>query len=127
MADLFDLINHLEESRLSHEVRLMALYAIIAPPGPEDSPTNIALAAAIQTEFPGNFYKIADGQFLVVVDKLTTNQIVEKLNFREGKLGRALVARIETYNGWHSRDLWEWIRNQTNPAPAPAPDDPKAL
>jgi hypothetical protein len=91
----------------------MAIYAIIAS---EDAPT---LEAAIEKQFPDQFYKVADGQFMLATDD-TTNKVVEKLGTKGGKHGSILVLRVTNYNGWHNNDLWEWLATKSSRTSTPS-------
>jgi hypothetical protein len=87
----------------------MTIFAVIAPdPDPKLEP-------AVREAFPDSFYKINPSQFLVSAAKLTTNQVAEKIGAPNGGVGRVLIARISTYTGWHTKDMWEWLAAQTNP------------
>jgi hypothetical protein len=87
----------------------MAVFAVIAPA------SDPKLEEAIKDKFAeGDFYKIAPGQFLVYSSTLTTRQASERLGISSGVLGsRAMVLRVTTYAGWHSKDMWEWIAAKT--------------
>jgi hypothetical protein len=95
---------------------VMALFALIAP---EASP---ALKEKIEQEFPDDaHFEIADGQFFVIGNKLTTTQVKDKLGIEGGRLGRVAVLRVDNWAGWHSRTMWEWLRNHERDI-ADAPD-----
>jgi hypothetical protein len=84
----------------------MAIFAVIAP---GDAPE---LKAAITEHFPDRFYEIAPGQFFISVRKLTTAQVSDKLGLPKGQLGRGMVLHITNWNGWHSKNVWEWLAVQ---------------
>ena len=94
----------------------MAVFAVIAPD------VDPRLGPSVRGAFPDSFYKITDTQFLVSAPKLTTNQVAEKLNSSDGKVGRVLILRFASFTGWHSKDLWEWIAAQSGSASSAAPD-----
>jgi hypothetical protein len=83
----------------------MTVFAVIAP---ADDPK---LEEAIKEKFAqGDFYKIAPGQFFVYAPTLTTQKTSERLGITGGVLGSfAIVLRLTTYAGWHSKDMWEWV------------------
>lgn len=95
----------------------MAIFAVLSPE------PNAKLETAVRDAFPDSFYKITPAQFLVSAPKLTTNQVSEKLSVTGGGVGRALIIRFSSYTGWHSKDMWEWIGNQTSPT-LPSSFDP---
>lgn len=95
----------------------MALYALLAP---ELDPR---LAQAIEKNFPESFYRISDTQFLVSAPKLTTSQVYDKIGAAGGTVGRVLILRFASYTGWHSKNLWEWVAQQSSPTPS-QPVDP---
>jgi len=69
---------------------------------------NPQLAAAIAQAYPDNFFTLAPDQWLVATDALTKD-IADKLNITGGTQGRVAVFKIETYYGWHEKNLWEWL------------------
>jgi len=83
----------------------MTVFAVIAPEADQK------LEKAIKDKFAeGDFYEMSPGQFLVYAPGLTTRQASEKMGVTGGVLGsRAMVLRVTTYAGWHSKDMWEWI------------------
>ncbi len=85
----------------------MAIYAVIAPePAPK-------LEEAIAEHFPQHFYKVAPDQFLVSSAIPTTTKISERLGLPKGELGKAMVLHVLNWNGWHNKDIWEWLSAQT--------------
>jgi hypothetical protein len=41
---------------------------------------------------------------------LTSRQLSERLGIANGSLGeRILVLPVSGYDGWHDRDMWEWL------------------
>lgn len=93
----------------------MPVFAIIAPAA------DARLDAAVRAHFPGNYFVITSGQYLVVDDKATTSEITERLEVPGGKVGRALVIPVQNYSGWHAKDLWEWLAARSGGA---APSEP---
>jgi len=93
----------------------MTIFAVIAPQ------PNEALASAIKERFPNSYYEIAPGQYLVSLPRGTVKQVLDALGLTQGGLGRALILRVSSYNGWHAKDMWEWIAAQSTPPP-PASD-----
>ena len=84
----------------------MTVFAIIAA-----SPNAPALERAITERFPsGSRYVIAPGQYLVDAPGITSRQLSESLGIANGSLAqRILVLPVTGYDGWHNRDLWEWL------------------
>jgi hypothetical protein len=90
----------------------MQIFAVIAPE------PNASLKEAITGKFRGRYFEVAPGQFLVCDPKATTQQVSSVLGLTEGKLGRAMVLHVVNWNGWHDKDVWEWMTAQTNdPSP----------
>ncbi|WP_036993389.1 hypothetical protein [Aquamicrobium defluvii] len=80
----------------------MIVYVVL----PEND--NFDLDQRIAAVFPNNSRKIAVGQWLVAAD-LTAQSVSELIGFDGGRFGRGLVAGIDSYNGWHLKDIWDWI------------------
>jgi hypothetical protein len=86
----------------------MTIFAVIAP---GDSP---ALKAAIAEHYPESYYEVAPGQFFISTKKTTTSQVSEKLGLPKNEVGRAMVLHVTNWNGWHSKNVWEWLTAQNN-------------
>jgi hypothetical protein len=95
----------------------MTIFAVIAP---GDSPE---LKASIAEQYSDNYYEVAPGQFLISARKTTTAQVSEKIGLPKGQLGRAMVLHVTNWNGWHSKNVWEWLTAQ-NKADIPEVDPP---
>ena len=54
-------------------------------------------------------YDLGPDQWLVSTDD-TTLEISEKLGVQSGDHGRAVVFRVDAYNGLHKQGLWEWLQ-----------------
>jgi hypothetical protein len=53
---------------------------------------------------------LAPGQYLVDAPGVTSRQLSESLGIADGSLAqRILVLPVTGYDGWHNRDLWEWL------------------
>lgn len=81
----------------------MQIYAVIAP---KFSPE---LDAAIKGGFPGNFFTIAPGQYLVAVYGLSPQEVGARVGDK-GQVGSILILPFENYWGWHGQDMWAWVR-----------------
>ncbi len=53
-------------------------------------------------------YDLRPDQMIVSTDE-TTIEISENLGIQEGDHGRAVVFRVNAYNGHHKQGLWEWL------------------
>ena len=82
----------------------MAIFAVMSPG------TNPALGIAVARHFSENFYVVAQGQYLVAAQNLTTKEITERLGATSGELGQVIVLASSSYYGWHTKDVWEWIQ-----------------
>jgi hypothetical protein len=74
---------------------------------PEERP---GLVEAIGQSFANENYKLGPGQWLVSAKDLTTQGVVEKLGAQEGKLGHVAAFAIGNYWGYHSKNMWEWLK-----------------
>lgn len=99
----------------------MTIFAAITP---DD---DAGLEQALAVHFPGKFYKIAPGQFLISA-QMTTEFLSEEIGAKAGKVGKIILIRVFNYTGWHSKDMWEWLaeesKEQAQP-PSPLYDHPR--
>jgi len=84
----------------------MLVFAIIAPAA------DTRLQAAVEREFPENYFQIAPGQYLVAVETGTTPEVTARINEPAGSSGRFIAVPRTNYGGWHTRDIWEWIASR---------------
>jgi hypothetical protein len=82
----------------------MLLFAIL---GHNDNP---ALAAALNTHFPGNHLKIGAGQWLVAGKDTTVVDVSNVLGISDGTNGSGIVVSISSYYGRASQNIWEWMK-----------------
>jgi hypothetical protein len=85
----------------------MQIFAVIAPEA------NQFLKDSIVERFYGRYLEVAPGQFLVSDPKATTQQVAEYIGLKGNTLGKALVLLVANWNGWHDRNIWEWMTAQT--------------
>jgi hypothetical protein len=85
----------------------MQIFAVIAP---EASP---ALAEAIEKKYKDRWTEVAPGQYFLAAPKSTTQQVSDNLGLPGGGLGRAMVLHVVNWNGWHARNIWEWLGAQS--------------
>ena len=93
----------------------MTVFAIIA-----GSPNAPALDRVVAERFAtGNRYAIAPGQYLVDAPGVTSRQLSESLGIASGSLAQhILVLPVTGYDGWHNRDMWEWLSSHLGSSPA---------
>lgn len=89
----------------------MQIFAVIAPE------PNSSLRDAVLKAFPGRNFEVAAGQFLVSTNAATTQQVNEMIGLPGGRLGRAMVLHVVNWNGWHDKNIWEWMTAQSNESP----------
>ncbi len=82
----------------------MTVFVVLTPTDRAD--------AAIQTTFPGEFLKVAGGQWLVAAGGMTTQEITGRLGAETGDKGQVIVLAVSSYWGWHTNNIWEWIRTK---------------
>jgi hypothetical protein len=78
---------------------------------------NPALDAAVEKEFPGTHLKLASNTWLVTAKGLTTREVSEKIGVKPGGISGVVVAKIDSYFGFASRDIWEWLKVKTEETP----------
>lgn len=72
----------------------------------EDRPD---LEAKIAEEFGEEHYVLRKGSQWIVEAEMTTPEVTDALDIRDGTYGRAVVFATSNYFGWHYRSLWEWL------------------
>jgi len=67
-----------------------------------------ALAEKIEST---NFRKIGDCSWIIKSDALTTKDLSQAIFSKpsEGKGVSHVIVRLESYWGWHDKELWEWL------------------
>jgi hypothetical protein len=70
-----------------------------------------AIEAALQEKLPGKHLKLSDGQYLVSAIG-TAKAVSDDLGISEGKVGSAIVFKMENYFGRATSDIWEWVKTQ---------------
>jgi hypothetical protein len=79
----------------------MAAFVIVAPPD------NFLIGGIIANKFQKN-YSLSQGQWIVAETGLTAQQVAERIGLN-GVAGSFAVFSIAGYNGWYSKNLWEWL------------------
>ena len=75
-----------------------------------------ALEGRIKAQFPDDYYRLADGQWLVSA-KMTAVDLSNSLGLKPGSgLGGTLVVSISSYYGLHSPEVWDWIKTKMEAA-----------
>ncbi len=81
----------------------MAIYVILSL---EENPS---LEERIKHDFPEDFYRLSDREWLVSSNKIA-KAISDDLEISEGKFGQIIIFWVSGYFGWWSRTVWEWIK-----------------
>ena len=84
----------------------MTIFAIIRQ---HTAINNDALETRISAKYPGKFYRLGTGQWLVFSDK-TPQELSEELGIVPGAhYGNTFIAAVEKYYGLYNKKLWDWI------------------
>lgn len=67
-----------------------------------------ALGDKIREIYPDDHYDLGAGKWLIEAEK-TTKDVAEEIGIRGGAFGRAVVFKVDTFSGFHSKSLWEWL------------------
>jgi hypothetical protein len=84
----------------------MSIFAVVAL---DQSPSD-PLDAAIERTFPGRFFKVAQGHWLVNAAG-TAQQISTELGITDGSVGVAIVYNVGGYFGYAPNPTWEWLKS----------------
>ena len=68
-------------------------------------PTSVK--AALEQNFPGNYYQIGTSTFFVATVGKTTRQVAEVIGLDGDR--RLVVVPVASYWGVHNAELWEWL------------------
>ena len=83
----------------------MAIYAIIAQPGPNQE----RLAPEIERAFAGALYNAGNGVWLVASPG-PAQEISNHLGISDGANGSAIVLEVASYYGRANPAVWTWIQ-----------------
>jgi hypothetical protein len=84
----------------------MSIFAVIRDASEVNNP---ALGTRIAKQFPGAFYNVGKGQWLISSD-LGVKEVSAALNIEKGgKFTGTLVMEVTSYYGLHNKKLWNWI------------------
>ena len=69
---------------------------------------NPPLEKTIKEAYPDDCYIISKNHWLIDAEE-TTGDLAEELGVRDGSFGKVIVFRVDSYSGYHSKNLWEWL------------------
>ena len=70
---------------------------------------NQNLGAKVAEVYPDSFMRINDNTWLVADSGRTTKDVCDRLGATNGEFGSVVVFLIESYFGWASKTIWEWL------------------
>lgn len=73
------------------------------------SPT---LDAAIANIYRGAYLALSPSAWLVSDIGATTQSVCSKVNIKEGGISDAVVIKVESYFGFASPAIWEWLKTR---------------
>jgi len=80
----------------------MAIFLVVSM---NDSPN---LTTVIAEKYPNDHFVVGKNQWLVSADDITT-KVSDNIGISEGKFGNVIVTKMDSYYGWHRKDMWEWV------------------
>lgn len=80
----------------------MALFLVVSLAN-----STAAVDAAVESNFPGDTYKIEPGKWAISADLTTARQVSTQLGLRETH--NHIVVSMRGYSGRSKPDLWEWL------------------
>jgi len=83
----------------------MTIFAVIAL----DQSGSAPLSAAVEAKFPGKYFRVAAGHYLINSIG-TTQEISQQLGVSGATLGQAVVYSVSGYFGYAHNSTWEWLR-----------------
>jgi len=75
-------------------------------------PDNADLDEALRAQFGNAAYRLPRGEWLVSYEG-TSKQLTDMLGISEGKLGTVVALNFSGYWGRASKDIWEWLKENT--------------
>lgn len=82
----------------------MAAFAIVS------TVPNEALGAEIATAYETTHLVLSNSTWLIADTGRTSQEVSEHLKIKAGGFSNVLVLRIETYFGFASPAIWEWLK-----------------
>jgi len=87
----------------------MTILAIIRQ---SDALNNETLEARITRKYPGEFYKLGKGQWLVNT-ALNPKDLSTELGIVKGAhYGNTLIVEVKEYYGLYKKELWAWLKSR---------------
>jgi len=71
---------------------------------------NTALDENVEKIYPGNHLRISPTVWFVADSGVTTQDVCAKLDVKSGGLSGIIVLKVETFNGFAPRNIWEWLQ-----------------
>ncbi len=74
---------------------------------------NPALNVSVTAAYPGSSaLALSSTAWLVSDTGITTKDVCDKLNIKEGGISSAMAVKVESYFGFASPNIWEWLRGK---------------
>lgn len=74
---------------------------------------NPALNASVAAAYAGSSsLALSPTAWLVSDTGITTKDVCDKLNIKEGGISGALAVKVESYFGFASPNIWEWLKGK---------------
>jgi hypothetical protein len=67
------------------------------------------VAEAIRTRFPNDHYALGNNEWLVASNGVTSKEIGDVLGISDGRNGYGIVVAMNSYWGWATNNIWEWV------------------
>ncbi len=89
---------------------MATIFLLTKAQAPQTAEQRAALVARLDADFPEYWYDAGNGCFLVATLRpIITKELTEILALSDGTCGSYIVSNLDSYHGWASRNIWEWV------------------
>lgn len=90
---------------------VMAIYLLTKVQEPLNEGQKLSIEEGLTRVVPDRWREVGNGSYLAFTDKpLTIQDFSLSLGLATGSCGAYLVTEVDSYYGWASRAIWDWIK-----------------
>lgn len=91
---------------------MAVIYLLSKVQEPLDNQKDKVIEAILTAKFPDRWRSVGNGCYLVAAPStMITRDVSTEAGLTDGAFGAYIVSRLDTYWGWASGAIWEWISN----------------